>query len=164
MARGWNAIGIDIVDLGYPGLFIRQTLPHPLLFQFPYRPTLVVASPPCEAYARHHLPWIKDPTPPDEQLLRWSISLIGSFPTVLVECSRFAMMHVPGATWCRPYALWGDVPPLLPPSLPTKAGRRRPFARQDADRAADAAEVPEYLAITVLEYALARARRTADAR
>jgi hypothetical protein len=136
---GWDTIGIDISHHNYPGRFINSALPMPIPDLLQFSPTLVVASPPCEAYARHHLPWLKGP-PPDETLLRWSISLIEKLPCpVLIECSRFAARHVPGSTICGSYALWGNVPAILPtvPRTKTKKSGLRPDLR---------AEIPAILA------------------
>ena len=45
----------------------------------------------------------------------------------ITECSRFAARHVPGAIQCESYALWGDVPllmPVLPRGKMAKSGMR----------------------------------------
>lgn len=131
--RGWTCIGLDNVEQPrYPGRMIVQTLPlqvNKLLERF--HPNIIVASPPCDDYARHHLPWIKGPTP-DTSLLAWSLSLIDDAPCpVVVECSRFASWHFPGSSRCGSLYLWGAVPTLLPtpPGHKMKTDGRYPGKR-----------------------------------
>jgi hypothetical protein len=123
LLRGWTCVGFDIVDHGYPGDLHTQQLPVQAQEIRQLRPDLVVASPPCEEFARCHLPWIRQVKPPDLTLLRWSIDLITDlFPIpVIVECSRFSARHIAGARFCGPYALWGTIPALLPQVLKRKA-------------------------------------------
>jgi hypothetical protein len=112
--RGWSCIGIDCQDHGYPGELRIQRLPADPASLLALAPDAVVASPPCEDYARHALPWIAAPAA-DETLLRWSLSLPAIFRCpVIVECSRFAARTNPGHVIVGPYALWGHVPALLP--------------------------------------------------
>lgn len=119
IAKGWHAVGFDIFDYGYPGQLCIDRLPVPLSYLQAFDPDLVVASPPCEAYARACLPWINEPSGVTSalELLNWSIGLIGQFNCpVIVECSRFAarFSSTPPTTQVGPYSLWGDVPALLP--------------------------------------------------
>ncbi len=114
--RGWVGVGIDCVTQPrYPGRMIVRRLPlqvDKLIAEF--HPDFICASPPCDDYARHHLPWIKA-GPPDTSLLAWSLSLIDDAPCpVIVECSRFASWHFPGSSRCGSLQLWGAVPALLP--------------------------------------------------
>lgn len=114
LARGWECIGVDIECHGYPGRFDQRRLPVTADELRIYGADAVVASPPYEQYARHHLPWIKGP-PPDLGLMQWCLTLPGEMNCpVLIECSRFAAMHHAGSTRVGSYALWGDVPALLP--------------------------------------------------
>jgi len=115
MLRGWRCIGIDNVDHGYPGELCLADCPLPITSLRLHDPDLVVISPPCEEFARYHLPWIAQPTKPSTALLLWSLSLVQAFDCpVIVECSRFAARHVAGARFTGSYALWGDLPILLP--------------------------------------------------
>jgi hypothetical protein len=114
-AKGWQAHGYDTVNHGYSGQLIMQRLPVDDEQIMRHRPTLVVASPPCEEFARCHLPWLRTVDKPDETLLRWAIGLTARLPVpVVIECSRFAARHVSGGRFVGPYVLWGDVPALLP--------------------------------------------------
>ena len=115
MVRGWRCYGFDTVNHGYPGNLIERALPVDLETLIGLKPDLIVASPPCEEFARKHLPWISRCGPVDERLLRWSINLRNFTATpVIVECSKSAAREVPGARMVGPYALWGDVPVLMP--------------------------------------------------
>ena len=160
IARGWTCIGIDIANHGYPGQLIRTSLPLTHADLLSLHPDLVVASPPCEAYARHHLPWMHAYGPIDERLLRWSVDLTRTLPVpVIVECSRFAGWHLTPDRWTRPYALWGSLPALLPHGFKTKDARRGHSATPRTERAARAAELPPELTTFLLEYHERKAER-----
>ena len=153
LARGWDAIGVDRDDHGYPAQILLQTLPASLTNLRALRPDLVVASPPCEEFARHALPWITFAGSPSLELLAWSIALIGSFPCpVIVECSRFAARWVPGARFSGSYALWGDLPAILP-SPP----RRK--AMQSGTNPARRAMIEPDLAGWLIDWAARKAER-----
>lgn len=122
LRRGWTAVGIDCQQQPrYPGRQILTRLPIRVdALINTYHPDAIAASPPCDAYARHHLPWIKG-DPPDTGLMAWSLSLIDDAPCpVIVECSRFAAWHFPGSSRCGSLYLWGAVPTLLPTPRPHK--------------------------------------------
>lgn len=127
-ARGWNCVGVDIVSLGYPGRFVQRdalTLSREWIDSF----DAVVMSPPCEDFARAWLPWLRGDKQPEKwalDLLEWSVSLCDRSCRI-VECSNFAARHVPGAFRFGSYALWGDVPllmPFLPRGKMAKSGMR----------------------------------------
>jgi len=118
---GFRTLGIDAHNLGFPGELIQDWLPWPDERILALRPSLILASPPCEHFARQHLPFRSITRPPavdlehSRQLLEWSIGLARRLPVpVVVECSRFAVNHVRGWRLWGSYALWGAVPALLP--------------------------------------------------
>jgi hypothetical protein len=133
--RGWWCVGVDLCEqtsaeqLEYPGVLMKCNaldLTESFINSF----DAVASSPPCEEYARAWLPWLRgDKTPADWalELLEWSVKMCNARPSRITECSRFAARHVPGATMHESYALWGDVP-LLMPQLPrgkmAKSGMR----------------------------------------
>ena len=146
MALGWRCVGVDTADLGYPGELLRcdvRELERAFVDSF----DAVVASPPCEEFARAWLPWLrmdKTPAPEAVSLLEWSVKLCDR-PARIVECSKFAARHVPGATLFGSYALWGDVPALMP-KLPMGKERKsglRPELR---------AEIPDELSTWIAAY------------
>jgi len=144
--KGWSCVGVDVAQLGYPYAFIQQDV-RSLSPCFIDSFDAVVMSPPCEDFARAWLPWLRGDKLPQEwavDLLRWSVCRADR-PRRLVECSRFAARHVPGA-WVRDsWALWGDVPLLLSsvPRGKTKRTGERPDLR---------AEIPPALSDGVADY------------
>lgn len=115
LKAGWDAVGYDVHDHGYPGELVLRSLPIDPAILNAHNPSLIVASPPCEDFARACLPWLRTVTNPSTDLLRWSIDLRRHVHCpVIVECSHFASRFVDGARFCGSYALWGDLPALLP--------------------------------------------------
>lgn len=114
-SEGWKCVGVDIENHGYPHDLILSDV-FQLDSSFFDGFDAIVASPPCEEFARAWLPWLRCDKTPDArslELLRWAVGL-ASRPRVLVECSIFAGRHVPGAVRVGSWCLWGDVPLLLP--------------------------------------------------
>ena len=61
-------IGYDVVDVpDYPGEFRRRDVREVTGYDFE-RPALIVASPPCEEFTRHQMPWTKRRNPPAPDL------------------------------------------------------------------------------------------------
>lgn len=145
-ARGWHCVGVDIAALGYPFEFVQAdvwTLERAWIDGF----DAVVASPPCEEFARAWLPWLRGDKRPEQwalDLLAWSVSLCDR-PGRLVECSVFGARHVPGALLNGSYALWGDVPVLMP-RLPR--GKMRKSGKRPELRA----EIPPQLSGSVADW------------
>jgi len=133
IARGWHCTGVDLADLGYPGEFLQAdclTLTPEFLASY----DAIVASPPCEEFARAWLPWLRgDHAPADWalRLLDWSIALCTGHPRRACECSNFAARNRPGSVRFESYALWGDVPLLAPifPRRKTAKTGKNPAAR-----------------------------------
>jgi hypothetical protein len=135
-ARGWYCVGVDLAPFAgrYAGDQFIQSDARALSRSFIDSFDAVVASPPCDDFARAWLPWLrcdKQPSAEAADLLRWSVALCDR-PRRVVECSKFAARHVPGAVLHGSYALWGDVPLLLPELNPRHKERltgRRPELR-----------------------------------
>lgn len=146
MARGWTCTGIDIIDHGYPATLIIERLPTAsALAQFGNFDA-IVASPPCEQFARRHLPWIQDQQPIDERLLRYAIREAARVPCpMVVECSKFAAREVPGAWIWNQHALWGDLPALR---IEASQGKTRKTGENPAARA----EIPHDLADRIITH------------
>jgi hypothetical protein len=113
--REWHCTGVDLKDLQYCGQQFWQrdalTLELDELNKF----NLIVCSPPCEEFARAWLPWLCFDKKADETLLRWAVGLVGKVRCpVVVECSKFAARHVPGAILIGSWAFWGDTPAIMP--------------------------------------------------
>lgn len=127
-ARGWRCVGFDIADHGYTaGELVLRRLPIPVAELLAAGgPDAIVASPPCEEFARAWLPWLRGDGKPEQwaiDLLAWSVSLVGCGVPVVVECSRFAGKHVAGGRAWGSYVLWGDVPALCPTPPRTKMAK-----------------------------------------
>lgn len=129
MSRDWHCVGVDIKALGYPGEFVQKSV-------FDLDPKYIdgfdaiTSSPPCEEFARAWLPWLRGDHKPEQwaiDLLEWSVKLCAERKNRITECSLFSTRHVTGSIKHGSYALWGDVP-LLMPQLPrgkmAKSGMR----------------------------------------
>lgn len=120
LAEGWRVIGIDLADFSkvYPGEFIQGNL----LAWEGWRTSgasLVVASPPCEEFSRHGMPWTRARNPPEP-----SLALIDRCRFIASELKApFILENVRSAQpWLGrsrlnvgPFHLWGDVPAIVPP-------------------------------------------------
>lgn len=134
LRRGWRCVGVDVAAFGYPGEFIQCDV-RELTRDFIDGFDAVAASPPCEEFARASLPWLRGDGKPDEEhvaLLRWSVALCDR-PNRIVECSRFATRHAPGAVMNESYALWGDVPLLMPAFVRRKTYHSGKFPERRAE-------------------------------
>lgn len=82
---------------------------------------LVVASPPCEEFTRHMLPWTKrkNPPPPDLALIEACVQIADTLAVPLVlENVREAQRYIGRARWhCGAFYLWGAVPVLMPQAM-----------------------------------------------
>jgi hypothetical protein len=129
LAESYDVIGFDIEahcygDHRYPAQLVLQdalTL-HGSQFR---DATLIVASPPCQAYSYRAMPWrrAKALPPPDNTLFeacfriqREASEAAGRHIPMVVENVRGAQPWVGRARWnYGSYYLWGDVPALMPP-------------------------------------------------
>ena len=133
LERGVSCVGVDIVNFpGYPGEFLQADV-FSLSPQFIDSFDFVIASPPCDDFARAHLPWLrgdKNPSNHAMQHLQYSVSLCNR-PGRLTECSRFAAKHLPGSSFYGSFALWGDLPLLCSDPKRNKASMsgKRPDLR-----------------------------------
>lgn len=119
---GWEVWGFD-VDLDfrecYPGdrfydLDVR-TLPDTSLGCS--KPDLIVASPPCQEFSRHDMPWTRtrNPPPPDKSIWEACITLARVLETpIVIENVRGAQLFMgkAKARYGSRY-LWGDIPEFL---------------------------------------------------
>lgn len=118
IAAGYRVIGYDINPQPlYPGEFHQADVK--LLNGADMRDgVLIVASPPCEEFSRHAMPWTRARNPPEPDLsiveACWRIQREAGLPMVLEnvrEAQRWLgrAKHHSGA-----FYLWGDVPALMP--------------------------------------------------
>ncbi len=131
LAEGYDVIGFDIEqhvygEHRYPAQLVVQdvlTL-HGRQFR---DATLIVASPPCQAYSYRAMPWkrAKALPPPDNTLFESCFRIqceaseaAGRHIPLVVENVRGAQKWVGRARWnFGSFYLWGDVPALMPAPL-----------------------------------------------
>ena len=148
LAENYDVIGFDIEQSPYPGRLViqdAQTL-HGSQFR---SATVIVASPPCQAYSYRAMPWkrAKALGPPDNSLFeacfriqREASKAAGRKIPLIVENVRGAQKWVGRAKWhYGSYYLWGDVPALMPDSR-----SRVKISGQNWSRFKETAEVPPH--------------------
>ena len=116
---GWSCVGLDVMDYadGFPGEFIQADV---LRWQG-WRTrdiSAVIASPPCEQFSRHSMPWLRRFNPPSPFLaLANHCRYVGLSLGVpwMVENVRGAQAFLGRSDGSAgPYHFWGNVPLLLP--------------------------------------------------
>lgn len=128
LANGYRCIGFDVEaheygEHRYPGeLRIRDV--RSIHGSELKDATVIVASPPCQAYSYRAMPWkrAKALPPPDNALFnecfriqREAIEAAGHFIPLIVENVCGAQKWVGRARWhYGSFYLWGDVPALMP--------------------------------------------------
>jgi len=128
LAEGYDVIGFDLErhdygSGGYPGQLVIQDVRTLDGAQFKDA-TIIVASPPCQAYSYRAMPWRRAKTlpPPDNTLFeacfriqREAIKASDRFIPLIVENVRGAERWVGNANWkYQTFYLWGNVPALMP--------------------------------------------------
>lgn len=128
LAEGFDVIGFDIErhvygEHRYPAQLVIQDVLTLHGAQF-WDATLIVASPPCQAYSYRAMPWsrAKALPPPDNTLFeacfriqREACVSAGRHVPMVVENVRGAQKWVGRARWnFGSFYLWGDVPALMP--------------------------------------------------
>jgi hypothetical protein len=138
LAEGYDVVGFDIErheygDHRYPAQLVLQDVMTLHGSQFKDA-TLIVASPPCQAYSYRAMPWsrAKALPPPDNTLFeacfriqREACEAAGRHIPMVVENVRGAQKWVGRARWnYGSFYLWGDVPALMPLTGARKVGAR----------------------------------------
>jgi len=131
LAEGYYVVGFDIErhvygSHCYPAQLVVQDVRTLHGSQF-RDATLIVASPPCQAYSYRAMPWkrAKALPPPDNTLFaacfriqREACEAAGRHIPLIVENVRGAQKWVGRARWSfGSFYLWGDVPALMPASF-----------------------------------------------
>jgi hypothetical protein len=128
LAEGYECVGFDIEAHdygtgGYPGTLILRDI-RSIHGSELADATVIVASPPCQAYSYRAMPWkrAKVLPPPDNTLFnecfriqREASAAAGRHIPLIVENVRGAQKWVGRAQWnYGSFYLWGDVPALMP--------------------------------------------------
>ncbi len=131
LAENYRVIGFDIEqhvygEHRYPAQLVVQDVRTLHGSQFKGA-TLIVASPPCQAYSWRAMPWkaAKAAPPPDNTLFeacfriqREACEAAGRHIPMVVENVRGAQKWVGRSRWSfGSFYLWGDVPALMPITL-----------------------------------------------
>lgn len=118
IAAGWTVIGFDTEPQpDYPGTFIQADA-RTVRGWAGFGASLIVASPPCEQFSRHQMPWTraKNPPPPDLSIVdacRNAAKEAGA--PLILENVRAAQGWLGRAAYhAGAFYLWGDVPALMP--------------------------------------------------
>jgi site-specific DNA-cytosine methylase len=152
LAAGYQVQGIDITaHPGYPAPLLLADVREVSGTAF-RGVRLVVASPPCEEFSRHGMPWTraKNPPPPDLSLVEacYRIAREAGAPLVL-ENVRTAQQWLGRAVWnwgaCY---LWGDGVPVLRLKVTPGNGKERLSSAARMKRA----KIPFELARWVADY------------
>lgn len=128
LSEGYDCVGFDIEAHdygtgGYPGTLVVRDI-RTIHGSELKDATIIVASPPCQAYSYRAMPWsrAKALPPPDNTLFNecWRIqrdasAAAGHHIPMIVENVRGAQKWVGKAQWhFGSFYLWGDVPALMP--------------------------------------------------
>jgi len=133
LAEGWDVVGFDVErhvygDDHYPAQLVLQDILTIDGRQFRGKVSLVVASPPCQFFSYTAMPWTRakklaaevrtDPVRLAKELALFNACVrIGSEAEcpIVIENVRGAQPWVGRARWMYgSFALWGDVPALMP--------------------------------------------------
>ena len=113
-------IGFDVCySSEYPGELViadvRKFAAGGLAFQYA---AVIVASPPCQEFTRHQLPWTarKNPPPPDLSIMEacQQIAKDAQVPFVMENVRNAQKWIGQARAHYGSRYLWGDVPPILP--------------------------------------------------
>ena len=135
LAVGYRVVGLDnVARPEYPGELIVADLRSMDLSRFRGRVDVITASPPCEEFSRHGMPWTraKNPPPPDLSLVEAAYRIRDEVrPRLFVlENVRFARPWLgPSVTHSGPFHFWGDAA-LMPP-LPADYRKKESYASKD---------------------------------
>jgi len=148
VAQGYDVIGFDVVRYPeFPGRLILQDV-RTLDGRRFSRAAVIVASPPCEEFSRHGMPWTKRRKPPAPDLsvveACWRIAREAGVPIVLENVRAAQYWLGPARAHVGPFYLWGDVPCLLPSITPHR--KEHLSSARRTDRARIPFELAAYIA------------------
>lgn len=117
---GYQVVAFDIRQYVFRSdiTFVKSDVR--LLSGYDYRgASVVLASPPCDEYARWGMPWTRARKPPAPDTSIWTacerIAKESSAPLILENVKAAQQFHGPARCHFGPFYLWGDgIPALLP--------------------------------------------------
>jgi len=117
LAEGYRVIGFDIKHFRYPAQLVIQDI-RTVCGRGMFRAAVIVASPPCEEFTRHQMPWTLKRNPPEPDLsvvnACFRIAEEAGVPIVLENVRKAqSWLGTAKAHYGSQY-LWGDVPAILP--------------------------------------------------
>jgi hypothetical protein len=116
--KGWRVVGFDVERFPFPGQLVLQDV-RTVDGRRLRGADLIVASPPCEQFSRHQMPWTKarNPPSPDLSLVEacYRIAREAGAPLILenVRSAQRWLGRAPASYGSR--FLWGDGLPALVP-------------------------------------------------
>jgi hypothetical protein len=115
---GYEVIGYDVEDQPlYPGTFVRCDV-RAISAHTWKNDAFIVASPPCEQFSRHQMPWTRAKSPPEPDLSIVEscrrLQLESGLPMVMENVRAAQGWLGKAKSHVGPYYLWGDIPSVLP--------------------------------------------------
>jgi len=119
--------------------------------EFRGRTRLVLASPPCDEYARWAMPWTRAKNPPVPNPELWEacerIAREADAPLILENVHSAQKFRGNASAHYGPFYLWGAVPPILPIFQREFFRKKESYGSKQKDmRAAIPAPLAEYIA------------------
>jgi len=155
LERGYRVVGFDL----YRHARVPAGVDHRLEDicqvdgrQFRGRTRIVLASPPCDEYARFTMPWTRAKNPPEPNLELWHqcerLAEEAGAPLLLENIQSAQKWHGPARWHFGPFYLWGDaVPILMPPFQPERFRKKESYGSKQKDlRAAIPPALAEHIA------------------
>jgi site-specific DNA-cytosine methylase len=121
--------------------------------EFSGQTRIVLASPPCDEYARFTMPWTRAKNPPQPSLDLWKacerIAAEADAPLVLENVQTAQQWHGRARWHHGPFYLWGDIPAVMPHFQREFFRKKESYGSKQKDlRAAIPPDLAEHIAST----------------